>query len=135
MSNLSVFAEYCQANKDQIVNLYNIVVRKDVGKKPVRQLREFLGLMGIHPRKLRTIKENGKKVYLYTVPAESVGVVRDIATRRADPNRAEDWHEERSRQTENRLFTKDNPLTFPRTYRTSMHGDPVKVLESVEKEW
>ena len=132
---LTEFSDYCLKHKNEIAQLYGLAIRRDIHRKAVSQLWEFLNLMGVRHKKLKTVKENGTKINLYSIQKESVDFLDDISTRRSDPGIQTDWHDKRGNQKRNRLFTKKNPMRFPRTYRTAINKQLFNVLESVEKDW
>jgi len=129
---LTTFSDYCSKHKNEIAQLYGLAIRRDIHKKSVSQLWEFLNLMGVRHRKLNTVKENGKKIYLYSIQEESVKFLEDILARRSDPDIQTGWHDKRGRRKRNRLFTKKNPMRSPRTYKTAIRGITANVLESIE---
>lgn len=114
---LGSFIQTCVKHKHRIAQLFNMSLRGDIRKKPVQQLNKLLGLMGLGAIKVRTIKEEGKKIYLYTIPQESVDSLEEIVDRRKDNETRNQWHTTRENTTRGRLFTKESPLRIPRTYR------------------
>jgi hypothetical protein len=131
---LKDFIAFCEVNRNRIARLYDVVVRKDLARKPTTQLWEFLNLLGVRHKKLKTIKEEGKKKYLYTIPEESVKELEDMITRRADPMLQLEWQDARNSRKKGRLFNKANPLRFPKTYKTAIRGVPTNVLEAIDVE-
>lgn len=58
---LTMFSDYCLKHKNEIAQLYGLVIRRDIHNKSVTQLWAFLDLMGVRYRKLKAVKENAKK--------------------------------------------------------------------------
>jgi len=114
---LSTFIETSVKRKQRIAQLFSMSLRGDIRKKPVQQLNKLLGLIGLGAIKLKTIKEEGKKIYLYTIPQESVDTLNEIVDRRKDKELRNQWHTKRESETHGRLFTKENPIKIPRTFR------------------
>jgi hypothetical protein len=108
-------------------------LRGDIRKKPVQQLNKLLGLMGLGAIKVKTIKEEGKKIFLYTIPQESVDTLNEIVDRRKDKELRNQWHTKRESETHGRLFTKENPLRLPRTFR-GIYQRKVPILSLVQDE-
>jgi len=130
---LTKFSDCCLKHKNEIAKLYGMAIRRDVHNKPVRQLLEFLNLTGVRHRKLKTIKEEEKKIYLYSVQKESVDFLDKISARHSDLDTQDDWHDRRGNRKRNRLFTKKSPMRFPKTYRANIRGGLATALELIEK--
>ena len=117
--------------KREISQLFEIDVRRDVHKKPTQQLGAFLRLIGISLNNTGTRKENGKKVYEYRVGKKSLRRMEEVVATRTPENR-EQWRQERDTTTEGTLFTEEEKLKIPRTYKSSMYTPrptPITVLE------
>ena len=108
-------------------------LRGDIRKKPVQQLNKLLGFIGLGAQKVKTIKEEGKKIYLYTIPQESVDTLNEIVDRRKDNELRNQWHTTRENTTRGRLFTKENPMKMPRTFR-GVYPEKVPIISLVQDE-
>jgi hypothetical protein len=131
---LSRFIETCVKHKQRIAQLFNMSLRGDIRKKPVQQLNKLLGLIGLGAIKVKTIKEDGKKIYLYTIPQESVDTLNEIVDRRKDKDLRNQWHTTREDTTRGRLFTKENPIQVPKTFRGIYGNTPILSLVHEEVE-
>jgi hypothetical protein len=131
---LNGFIKTCEKRKQRIAQLFNMSLRGDIRKKPVQQLNKLLGLIGLGAQKLKTIKEEGKKIYLYTIPQESVDTLNEIVDRRKDKDLRNQWHTTREDTTRGRLFTKENPIQVPKTFRGIYGNTPILSLVHEEVE-
>jgi hypothetical protein len=130
---LSSFTKICIKNQQRIAQLFGIPLRGDIKQKPVQQLNRILGLMGLKAQKVKTIKKEGKKIYLYTTSQESVDTLNEIMDRRKDIDLRNLWHTTRENTKRDRLFTKEFPLQMPRTFR-GIYGRKDRILSLVQEE-
>ena len=127
------FIDTCIKHKQRIAQLFNMSLRRDIKEKPVQQLNKLLGLMGLGAIKVKTVKEEGKKIYLYTIAQESVDTLNKVVERRKDNELRNQWHTTRENTTTGRLFSKENPLRLPRTFR-GIYPRKTPILSLVQDE-
>jgi hypothetical protein len=78
-SDLRKFTRMCLRYKSVIERQFDINIRTDITGKPVRQLGDFLGVIGIKTLKPRTKKTpSGGKTYFYRIDPESVQRMTDL---------------------------------------------------------
>jgi hypothetical protein len=78
-SDLKEFTRICLKLKSTIERQMDINVRTDITGKPVRQLGDLLGIIGIKTTKPRTEKTpTGGKTYFYMIDPESVHRMTDL---------------------------------------------------------
>ena len=69
----------CLRYKSVIERQFDINIRTDITGKPVRQLGDFLGVIGIKTLKPRTKKTpSGGKTYYYQIDPESIQRMTDL---------------------------------------------------------
>lgn len=76
------FVVACRANEQRLQNLLGICLRFDLEKKPVSQLTNVLGLIGLAVVKVDTKKVDGKKIYRYSLNKEVWDVAQPYVERR-----------------------------------------------------
>lgn len=92
---LRAFAEEVRRRKVQIERYFNMPVRADVAKKPVRQLQDLLAWLGLSLPK-RRIEQIGKtKRYFYGLDADRLRTVSDWVDVHKDPHQSESWRARR----------------------------------------
>ncbi|MBB1601768.1 plasmid replication protein, CyRepA1 family [Variovorax sp. UMC13] len=90
-SQLRAFSDTVLKQKAQVERYFSVSVRADVGKKPVRQLQDLLGWMGLILPKIRIEQTAKTKRYFYALDADRLRTVSDWAAVHSDPHRAEMW--------------------------------------------
>lgn len=108
--SLDRFVVHCCKHKVKIENIYDIPVRRDIGKKPAQQLGKFINLLGLSLVRQKTKKKGDTKVYCYSVPVLQVERLDAIKAKRDKPELSKRWHKQRENTADNRLFGRDNPL-------------------------
>ncbi len=68
--DLSRFAEFCEDNSARLQDLFGMSVRQDVRRKPMMQLGNMLGRMGLSLEVVREQKIAKRKVYFYSISSE-----------------------------------------------------------------
>ncbi|AWL03276.1 plasmid replication protein, CyRepA1 family [Massilia oculi] len=68
--DLGGFTQFCQKNSARLQDLFGMSVRQDVQKKPMMQLGNVLGRMGLSLAVVREQKIAKRKVYFYAIDVE-----------------------------------------------------------------
>jgi hypothetical protein len=80
--NLQDFTRFMIDNKGPLENLLGFEVRSDIVRKPVQQLRQVLGLVGLTLALVGTRKVSGRKIRSYRLDEIALSTMREIAARR-----------------------------------------------------
>ena len=79
---LGDFVTVCIRRKRIVAKLFEIALRKDVARKPTQQLGSVLALFGVSLETTRVQKVGSKKVYWYTLDADSTKQVNRVLEQR-----------------------------------------------------
>ncbi len=77
--DLQNFAMQCKKLKQVIEGQLDLVVRSDIERKPVSQLKQFLRYVGLDLVKVRAAVHKGEKTYLYKLDSEALEVAVGIS--------------------------------------------------------
>lgn len=80
--DLQTFARFMIDNKGPLETLLGFEVRSDILKKPVQQLGQMLGLLGLALTAAGTLKISGQKIRRYRLDATALSAMEGIVARR-----------------------------------------------------
>lgn len=90
-SMLGEFSAYCLKEKPTIERLFDLNLRRDVVRDPIKQLKQVLGLFGLSLTKIDRDQSGGRSRTLYQLDADKLNSMRNWVSRRADETLAKQW--------------------------------------------
>lgn len=79
-ADLAKFAKQCRKLKQIVEGQLDLVVRSDVDRKPVSQLKQLLRHVGLDVTKVRAVVSQGEKTYIYQIDPDALAVARAVST-------------------------------------------------------
>ena len=79
-ADLAKFAKQCRKLKQIVEGQLDLVVRSDVDRKPVSQLKQLLRHVGLDVTKVRAVVSQGEKTYIYQIDPDALAVAHAVST-------------------------------------------------------
>ena len=79
-ADLAKFAKQCRKLKQIVEGQLDLVVRSDVERKPVSQLKQLLRYVGLDVAKVRAVVSQGEKTYTYQIDSDALGIASAVST-------------------------------------------------------
>jgi hypothetical protein len=119
--NLTNFVTLCKKRSAELARLFDMDVNRDIKKKPTSQLGKIVKLTGLTWIS-RSVRSNGKKIYLYSVPQSEIDQIDQHRVRYQDESLRNEWHQTQSKITDNRLFDSENEA-LQLQFRNQIHRE------------
>lgn len=78
--DLAKFAKQCRKFKQIVEGQLELVVRSDVERKPVSQLKQLLRYVGLDVAKVRSVVSQGEKTYIYQIDPDALATASAVST-------------------------------------------------------
>ena len=79
-ADLAKFAKQCRKLKQIMEGQLDLVVRSDVERKPVSQLKQLLRHVGLDVAKVRAVVYQGEKTYIYQIDPDALATASAVST-------------------------------------------------------
>lgn len=79
-ADLVKFAKQCRKLKQIVEGQLDLVVRSDVERKPVSQLKQLLRYVGLDVAKVRSVVSKGEKTYIYQIDPDALAVASAVSS-------------------------------------------------------